>query len=333
LHCNSCGANLSLSPDESGSVDALSTTCPFCGSNQVIARTASQDVLRPRHLIPFKFDAEKCPPLAKQWLGRGWMHPRDLANTARSALFKGLYLPFWTFDAQIHASWKAEVGYRKTERYYDHGSKSWKTRTRIDWRWESGEVGLNLDDWLGIGTTKVSRALLEGLFPFDLEAMIAFDPGYLAGWSAHAYTIPLQDAWENVKASMREHARDASRAEIHSSHVRNFSMVADFSDERWRYVLLPVFIATYRYQGESYQVLLNGQTAKVSGQKPVAWWKVWLAIIALLLPGTLLALAGLPLLWLGGIGSLALAIGGTLMILGGWLSMRIYRQAVKTEAE
>jgi hypothetical protein len=50
----------------------------------------------------------------------------------------GVYLPFWTFDADIHSKWKAEVGYEREERYYDHASKEWKSRTVIDWRWENG---------------------------------------------------------------------------------------------------------------------------------------------------------------------------------------------------
>ncbi len=134
LHCQSCGANISTAAND------LSSTCPFCASNRVIARISNQEILRPRFLIPFMLEARDCLPRVKEWLGKGWMHPSGLSHAAASTEFRGVYLPFWTFDATINADWRAEVGYERTERYYDNSSKSWKTRTRIEWRWESGQI-------------------------------------------------------------------------------------------------------------------------------------------------------------------------------------------------
>jgi DNA-directed RNA polymerase subunit RPC12/RpoP len=321
LHCESCGADLSITADD------LSNSCPFCASNRVIARVATQETLRPRFLIPFKFEAQACQPRVKEWLGKGWMHPSDLSRAAGSAEFRGVYLPFWTFDATVQAEWRAEVGYERTERYYDSSSKSWKTRTRIDWRWESGHVRQVLDDWLGIGTTKISRILLRRLYPFALSALVAYEPGFLAGWQALNYDISLQPAWDTVKAEMREGSRTACRNKINSPHVRNFSMLADFEDETWRYILLPVYAAAYRFEGETYQVLVNGQNGIVAGQKPIAWWKVWLAIAGLLTPGVLFALLGLVLLLFGGIGIFPLGLGGILFVIGLVISVNIFRQA------
>ena len=50
LACQNCGAKITLP------IDVISTTCPFCGSNQVIQREAPQDSLRPRFLKPFSID-------------------------------------------------------------------------------------------------------------------------------------------------------------------------------------------------------------------------------------------------------------------------------------
>jgi DNA-directed RNA polymerase subunit RPC12/RpoP len=322
LHCESCGADLSVTTND------LSTTCPFCASNRVVARVATQEALRPRFLIPFKFEGQGCQPRAKEWLGKGWMHPSDLSRFAGSTQFRGVYLPFWTFDATIQAEWRAEVGYERTERYYDSGSKSWKTRTRIDWRWESGHSRQTPDDWLGIGTTKISRILLKRLYPFKLDALVTYEPSFLAGWQALNYNISLEQAWDSIKAEMREHTREACRKQIKSAHVRNFSMMADFEDETWRYILLPVYAAAYHFEGKTFQVLVNGQTGVVAGQKPIAWWKVWLAIVGLITPGVLLALLGLVLLLFGGIGIFPLGLGGILFVIGLVISVNIFRQAI-----
>lgn len=304
LHCENCGANISVAPTE------LSTTCPFCGSNRVAARTAVPDAFRPRVLIPFKIERDACPNLARAWLQRGWMYPSDLVHAARGAQFTGIYLPFWTFSARVIAAWRAEVGREKREQYFDVGQMKFKTRTRLEWKWEQGQATLPFSNELQTGTSHISARLLKRLAPYDLNALVTYDPGYLAGWRAQSYEISLNDAWDAARARMREIARDACSEQIDSNHVRNFSMNAAFDDETWRLILLPAFLATYRFAGKSYQIVINGQTGKVAGDKPVAWSKVWLIVSALVLPGVLLAALALVL------GMLQFDSGG-LFVLGG----------------
>jgi len=323
LHCQSCGADISVAASD------LSSTCPFCASNRVVARIATQEIIRPRFLIPFTLESHDCHPRVQEWLGKGWMHPSELSRAAGSTQFRGIYMPFWTFDATILANWRAEVGYERTERYYDSSSKSWKTRTRIDWRWESGQITQSPDDWLGIGTTRISQLLLKRLYPFNMNALTSYEPDFLAGWQALNYNISLQDAWNSVKAEMRELTRTNCRDQIKSSHVRNFSMLADFENETWRYILLPVFASAYRFENETFQVLVNGQTGTVAGQKPIAWWKVWLAISGLLSPGVLLAIIGLVLLLFGGIGIFALGFAAILFVVGLVISINLFQKAAQ----
>ena len=326
LSCDNCGASLTISEG------AITVTCPFCASNKVNVRTATAEQLRPRFLVPFKVQAEEIRQRAVAWLGKGWFHPAELASASVVERFNGVYLPFWTFSAAITAAWKAQVGHERQERYYDSGSKSWKTRTVIDWRWEDGQVAIQIDDLVVQGSSRISRIILERLQPFNLNDLVAYAPDYLAGWQAQAYDVTLAQAWDQGKASMREKAKKACYDDIHSSHVRNFSMTADFGEEVWRYILLPVYLTAYRFENKVYQVMANGQTGVVAGQKPVAWWKVWLAIAALLLPGLGLGLVGLILLLAGGLGAIMLGLGGMLLVGGGAISIIIYRQAVASEA-
>jgi hypothetical protein len=44
-------------------------------------------------------------------------------------------------------------------------------------------------------------------------------------------------------------------------------------------VLLPVWIASYRYREKSYRFLVNGVTGKVAGTAPVSAWKVAIAVL------------------------------------------------------
>lgn len=329
LHCDSCGGDLSISEG------ALTTTCPFCASNQVNVVTSQEESLRPRFLIPFKITPDQSHRLAADWLGKGWFHPSELAANSIVRKFVGIYLPFWTFDTQVDARWRAQVGYEKTERHYNAREKRWVTRTRIDWRWENGKVHLNIDGFLVSGSDHrhISQIILERLYPYDLNGLITYQPDYLAGWQAQAYEVTLTEAWENGKTAIREKAKNACYRNIPTQHVRNFSMSADFNEESWRYILLPVYLATYKYEDTAYQVMVNGQTGTVAGQKPVAWWKIWLAVAAMLAPGTLLGLIGLPLLLVGGVGVISIGLGIILFILGLIFSFILYNKARQSEAK
>lgn len=306
LVCESCGAVVTVAPD------ALTDTCAFCGSNRVLARDAAGDALRPRTLIPFAVDRAECQARVRAWMGRGWMHPAELRHVRALQELTGVYLPFWTFDAHIRAHWNAEVGTPRTKRTYRNGE--WKTRTVIEWRWRSGQVTLGINDLLVMGTDRVSQVIVDRVRPFDLSGLVEYDPAYLAGWQAKTYDLPLQRAWAMGKQRMREQAKDACYQDTGSSHVRNMRVTADFADERWRYVLLPVYLASYPFEGRTFQVMVNGQSGEVAGQKPVAWLKVWLVIAAILSPGVLLGAIGLLTLPLGGLGVVGLALGLILFI-------------------
>lgn len=327
LQCQNCNARATLPPGR------LTHTCPFCGSNRVLQQDAPQDVLRPRFLIPFKIEADACRPIAQKWLGSSWMTPKSLKQSTVAG-FSGIYLPYWTFDAVTQAEWKAEVGHQETRRHYDASSKSWKSHTVTVWRWESGRVREFFDDLLVPGTAKLSRVLLNNLQNYDTQALVAYEPQYLAGFLAQAYDVTLEKAWEEGREAMRAATRQACRGQASTSQIRNFSMALDFGDESWRYVLAPVYLAVYRYAGQPYQVMVNGQTGTIAGQRPVDWNKVWLVVAAAAAPGVLLTLIGLLAMILGvllppalGAAAVLLVPGVILLIIGGIIAFSIVNKA------
>jgi DNA-directed RNA polymerase subunit RPC12/RpoP len=310
LACQNCGAKTSIPTEK------LTYTCPFCGSNKVIQNQNVQDILRPKVLIPFQLGENECEKIFKGWLGSHWMTPSTLKNLVNFENFVKIYLPFWTFDSTTDADWKAEVGHPKTEQYYDHGSKSWKTRTRIDWRWESGNVQLKIDDLLVPGTERVSARHLSSVQNNDLSALVKYEPSFLAGMQAKNYDISLEAAWDVARQNMREKTRLACRDQASTGMIRNFRMDLDFKDENWRLILLPFFMTSYRFNSKVFQVLINGQTGKISGQRPVDWTKVWLVVAALLAPGVFLGMLGLLTLPLGGVGAPIGVFGLCLLFIG-----------------
>jgi predicted RNA-binding Zn-ribbon protein involved in translation (DUF1610 family) len=323
IACESCGAVVAVAPN------ALANTCAFCGSHRVLARASRGEVVRPTALIPFTVAQDAVRAVVSEWLGRGWMRPPELRNAGVLRELVGVYLPYWTFDAAARAEWQAEVGRPKTVRYR-HGGQ-WRTRVEVVWRWRSGQVRRRFNDHLVPGTDHVSRPVLESVGPFNLGHLVEYDAGYLAGWQAHRYDVELAEAWETAKSAIREAIRRDCYADSGSAYVRNFKMSVDFADERWRHVLLPVYLCSYKFADQGYQVIVNGLNGQVAGQKPVDWRKVWLVIAATFAPGACLGLVGLLTLPLGGVGGALLAVAFFLLAVALIAGIVIFNRARSTE--
>ena len=117
IKCQSCGAVLNVEPN------ITSTKCSFCGSNQVLEQQVDSDLYRPESLLPFAIDDIRSNNLFRDWLGRGLFTPNDLKREGGGQKLRGVYLPFWTFDAHAESDWRAESG----DYYYE---TEWVTVTR-----------------------------------------------------------------------------------------------------------------------------------------------------------------------------------------------------------
>lgn len=272
INCQNCGSRISVPPNE------LTHTCVFCDSNKVIQREVPQEVLRPRYLIPFQLEATACQKIFDQWLGDHWLTPKSLQELANLREFTGIYLPFWTFDTVTKADWKAQVGHPETEEYYEDGK--WKTRTVIEWRWESGHVQERFTNKLISGTTHVSPTLLNQIQHYDLSQLVTYNASLLAGLQAQAYEVPLKQAWQKARHQMREQTRRRCRDEPSTRLVRKFELTLGFAEESWRYILLPAYIVAYSYNKTLYQIAINGQNGTIGGPRPVDWRKLWLIVVA-----------------------------------------------------
>ena len=47
----------------------------------------------------------------------------------------------------------------------------------------------------------------------------------------------------------------------------------------FKHVLLPVWLAAYKYRGKTYRFVVNGRTGRVQGERPYSAWKIAIAVI------------------------------------------------------
>jgi hypothetical protein len=145
------------------------------------------------------------------------------------------------------------------------------------------ELSHAFDDDLVPASQGVHTPRLKGVEPFPTGELIPYDPGYLAGWTVERYQIDLVAAAARSRAQMEAELRRLCAAAVPGDTHRNLDVRSTFSDQRFKHILVPIWLMTYLYGARSYQVVVNGVTGQVSGERPWSWIKITLLVIVILL--------------------------------------------------
>ncbi|MHB1454716.1 MAG: hypothetical protein ACYCYM_12300 [Saccharofermentanales bacterium] len=269
--CKSCGAQ--------SVYDALqiSDECPYCGSNQVMEEKG-KDTLAPGGVCVFKVDKKQAGINFINWIRRRIFCPRAAKQKAKPDAFKGVYLPYWTFDAQTASTYSARYGINR----YVTDSKG-NRRVVTDWYSTSGDYSEFINDQAVLATDQHASALLSKIEPFDTENNLKYKPEYVAGFISERYSIGLKEGWNKAVGYIRQHLASnitsKIRSEHHADHVNSLNVQTGFSDIKYKYLLLPAWISSFRYNGKVYQFMVNGQTGKVAGKTPISALRVLIAVL------------------------------------------------------
>lgn len=261
------------------------TECPFCAS-PVVVDTGSERRIKPQAVMPFALDENAARRALIGWLGGLWFAPNRLLEFTRAGrAMNGIYVPYWTFDAATASQYRGAMGvyYYETRTVTvnvngrDEQSQEQVQKTR--WYPASGTVSRDFDDVLTIATTSLPPGLGDGLEPWDLSKLQVYTPDYLAGFQAEGYTVALADGYVTAKDKMSQVIYQDVVRDIGGDEQRVDDVSTSFSAETFKHILLPVWMAAYKYNAKSYRFLVNGQTGEVQGERPWSVWKITFAAI------------------------------------------------------
>jgi len=240
------------------------------------------DLVDPQVIGMFKIDPQKAGKYIKTWLGKGLLSPDDLAAHHSGMQLHPAYYPFWIFSGTLEVPWFCDI---------NNG-----TSKAPAWEAQSGSHFEMFDDVLVPGLRKMSPADLAGIEPFNLDELVDFSPDYLAGWVALTYDHPLADASLRAREKVIKKVQRTLSSQVETNHSkRNFTIGSGkWSGLTYKLALLPIYIGNYSSQGKRYRLLINGQTGKVSGKKPVDNLKVALYIVS----GIILLIIIVVIFWL-----------------------------------
>jgi ribosomal protein S27E len=289
VKCQSCQAISVLDPNRQAQ------RCEFCGSAQLVAYEQTKDAFRPESVLPFKVSEDQARDGIRSWYGKLWLAPNALKRRALTDTVKGIYLPYWTFDAHVDASWTAEAGhyYYTTESYTDNNGHT-QTRQVQHIRWEpaAGRLQHFFDDDLVCASIGVHPDLLRGIEPFPTKDLVAYDAGYVAGWVVERYQIDLISAAKAAREAMDAQLRQLCGAQVPGDTYRNLEVQANYSGQTFKHILAPVWLLSYTFGAKAFQAVLNGVSGAIEGEYPKSWIKVTLLVLGILIAVSIV-------LWLG----------------------------------
>ncbi|MFX0541176.1 primosomal protein N' (replication factor Y) - superfamily II helicase [Roseovarius sp. S4756] len=275
LSCPNCGAEVALAGN------AHAGECPFCATPMVTS-SGMHRRFKPRGVLPFAFDEGTARAAMSDWLGRLWFAPGGLKQYARKGRrLNGIYVPYWTFDAATRSSYRGERGtvYYETRTVMRDGKRQTIQVPKVRWRGVSGRVARAFDDVLVLASHALPKRYTDALPPWDLAALEPYNPEYLAGFAAEGYTVPLEDGYTEARAHMDAVIARDVKFDIGGDRQRIHQIETQVDDASFKHILLPVWMAAYKYRGKSYRFVVNGRTGRVQGERPWSAWKIAFAVL------------------------------------------------------
>lgn len=279
-NCPSCGAELICD------INTAATSCPYCGNPTIIPGNFS-GALKPDYIIPFKLDKMAAiNALAKYYKGKKFL-PKAFADTNHLDDITGVYVPFWLYDGEAYADM-----YFRATRVHTHTTRRERITTTDHFRLRRAG-SLKFEKIPVDASKKMPDTHMDAIEPYDYSELRPFSTAYMPGFLADKFDMSADECAERA-----DQRAENSTVSVISSTTGGFTTVLPESRNvrlkrgEVKYALLPVWMLSTRWKGQSFLFAMNGQTGKLIGDLPVdkgRYW-AWFAGIAAPIAAVLAAL-------------------------------------------
>lgn len=275
VKCQQCGAVTQM-PEH-----VNSAKCPFCGSSLVLDEAKMNRSWKPETILPFKVDDKQGKAAYKKWLSGKWFAPSKLTkNVADASTFQGVYMPYWAYDAKTGTDYTGERGIMRTRIVERDGKKIPETYT--DWTYVTGYVDVNFDNVLVPASDTLPHSMSGSLRNWDLENCVAYRKEFVSGFVTELYKKDFVESHDEAKSIMENEIDREIRSDIGGTNQRINSKNTKYDDVKFKLLLLPIWISSFRYNDKVYQFVVNGRNGEVEGNYPKSIPKIILAVVAVI---------------------------------------------------
>jgi DNA-directed RNA polymerase subunit RPC12/RpoP len=273
VFCQNCGGETSFT----GSL--TSTRCPYCATP--IQREDVHEAptrLAVDGIVPFGIDKHAATTAIEHWINGRWFAPSEFKKYNRTGAFNSVYSAYFTYDAETYSSYAGERGDDYTVTVGSGEDAHTETRTR--WSHVSGAVANSFDDIAVCANDGLDRKHVAKLEPWPTQMAKGYSAEYVAGHLCRTYDRDVEACFGEAKSTIDDEVRNTVRRDIGGDHQRISSVDTSYNTLSYKHLLLPIWLLTVIYQEKPFQVMINGITGEVQGQRPYSTVKIAAAIVA-----------------------------------------------------
>jgi len=277
--CSSCGAIVNFTPPETA------RNCDFCGAKIVAQAKSADPLVAPEGVLPFCTTPQQATANFNGWVKSLWFAPSKLKDFARPEKISSIYIPYWTYDAYASSNYTGERGehYYTTEYYEENGEQKSRQVRHTNWYSASGTVQRQFDDESVPATKSLPQKYLEALEPWDFAELKSYEPAYLSGHKAQTYQVALPEGFEIFKNRASSVILNDVMRDIGGDEQRVSDVQTQYSNITFKHLLLPIYAGAYQFSGKVFQIVVNGRTGEVQGERPYSWLKITAFVLFLLI--------------------------------------------------
>lgn len=287
IACQNCGGRTTFS----GTLTAQ--RCPYCATP--IQRDDVHDAparLPVDGVLPFKVPKKQATEAIERWINSRWFAPSEFKKYNEKGSFTSIYAAYFTYDADTTTQYQGQRGDHYTVTVGSGDDQ--RTETRTEWTNTSGTVTDLFDDLAVLANTGFDTDKIRALEPWPTPEAQPFSPEYVAGHLCRTYDVDVEQCFPEAKSVMDAEIESTIRRDIGGNEQRITARSTTFHSLLYKHLLLPIWLLTVIYEGEPFQVFINGVTGEVQGQRPWSKVKIALAVVA-----ALIVLAVVLVLWNG----------------------------------
>ena len=254
--CKNCGAEIAAD------ATTAATACPYCGSPVVLNQNVS-GINKPDLIIPFKLDKNAAVQALVKHYKAHKLVPDAFNPEKHIDDIRGVYVPFWLFDAGVYA----DIHYEGTRTRHWEDSRFRYTETSYFDIYRAGNVAFS--NIPTDASQKMEDEYMDGLEPFKMEDAQSFNALYLSGFLADKYDVDAGVDFPRAEKRIKSSAETAFRGTVKGfDTVRPRVSSITPHTSSYKYAMLPVWVMTAKWNGQIYKFAVNGQTGTVAGNLP-----------------------------------------------------------------
>ena len=266
FRCDGCGAKEVLEQQD------ITRRCAFCGNKNIISIDELSGV-KPDSVIPFTIDINKSRDIFRKWINSKWLAPRSFKTYDIRECLTAVYCPTWSFTTSALSTYNGT--FAKQQHFHTRNANGQMvTSTRTIHFNARGTMNVNYIDHLVQSSDRISPATFNRLKPFALKEIRPFRTEFIAGIVTEHYTRELDQCFNEFSQFIRSDMRRRIMQKHGADSITRLDLNLQFNSKEFNYILLPLYIANYKYKDKQFNFFINGSSGKIVGRYPKSRTKI-----------------------------------------------------------